>query len=181
MALPRRAAFQASRALLRTSQRRSASHHAHDHHAEPVNEPIGTGFYLFLGSIPTAYVVYSLSTPNKQGEESWITRKIRSYDHWLEADKARNELHTKMVEEAGNERLLLVSSRNPNQPRTVDLRFQEQFNSGSPYNVPAGQGSINLEQVIEFYKKKNEDQEADRVKWADFRQKNGKVPLSKEE
>lgn len=30
-----------------------------------------------------------------------------------------------MVEEAGNERLLLVSSRNPNQPRTVDLRFQE--------------------------------------------------------
>lgn len=47
--------------------------------------------------------------------------------------------------------------------------------------MPAGQGSINLEQVIEFYKKKNEDQEADRVKWADFRQKNGKVPLSKEE
>lgn len=56
-----------------------------------------------------------------------------------------------------------------------------QFNSGSPYNVPAGQGSINLEQVIDFYKKKNEDQEADRVKWADFRQKNGQVELSKEE
>ncbi|TID17161.1 gb [Venturia nashicola] len=181
MALSRRAAFQTSRALLRTSQRRSASHHAHDHHAEPVNESIGTGFYLFLGSITTAFVVYSLATPSKAGEESWITRKIRSYDQRLEVDKARNELHTKMVEQAGNDRLLLISSRNPNTPRTVDLRFQEQFNTGSPYNVPAGQGSINLEQVIDFYKKKNEDQEADRVKWAEFRQNNGTVQPSKEE
>jgi hypothetical protein len=35
--------------------------------------------------------------------------------------------------------------------------------------VPAGQGSINLEQVVDFYKKKNEEQEADRVKWAKYR------------
>ncbi|QDS68132.1 hypothetical protein FKW77_010269 [Venturia effusa] len=175
MALSRRTALQTSRALLRTSQRRSASHHAHDHHAAPVNEPLGAGFYLSVGSIPTAYVVYTLSRPSKDGEESWITRQIRSYDTWLEVDKARNELHTKMVEQAGFDRLLLISSNNPNAPRTVDLRFQEQFNTGSPYNVPAGQGSINLDRVIEFYKKKNEEQEADRVKWADFRQKN--VPL----
>lgn len=41
MALSRRTAFQTSKALLRTTQRRSASHHTHDHHAEPVNESIG--------------------------------------------------------------------------------------------------------------------------------------------
>lgn len=49
------------------------------------------------------------------------------------------------------------------------MRCYRQFNTGSPFNVPAGQGSINLEQVVEFYKKKNEEQEADRVKWAKYR------------
>lgn len=91
-----------------------------------------------MGSIPTAYVVYSLSAPSKQGEEPWITRKIRSYDHWLEADKARNELHTKMVEQAGNDRLLLISSRNPNMPRAVDVRFQEYVLSFPSFAVGRG-------------------------------------------
>jgi hypothetical protein len=49
------------------------------------------------------------------------------------------------------------------------VRCYRQFNTGSPFNVPAGQGSINLEQVVDFYKKKNEEQEADRVKWAKYR------------
>jgi len=73
------------------------------------------------------------------------------------------------VEQAGADRLLLHGSRNPNQPRSVDVRFQEYFNTGSPYNVPAGQGSINLDQVVAHYQTKNEEQEADRVKWAKAR------------
>lgn len=28
-----------------------------------------------------------------------------------------------------------------------------QFNGGSPWNVPAGQGSVNIDQVIEKYQK----------------------------
>lgn len=96
-----------------------------------------------MGSIPTAYIVYSLSAPSKEGKESWITRKIRSYDHWLEADKARNELHTKMVEEAGNDRLLLISSRNPNTPRTVDVRFQEYVIPFPSYAVGGGRIGAN--------------------------------------
>lgn len=53
MALSRRAAFQTSRTLLRTTQRRSASHHAHDHHAEPVNESIGVRPTHHLASLPS--------------------------------------------------------------------------------------------------------------------------------
>lgn len=38
--------------------------------------------------------------------------------------------------------------------------MRRQFNTGSPWNVPAGQGSINIDQVIEKYQNEaNEVQE----------------------
>lgn len=43
-----------------------------------------------------------------------------------------------MVEQAGNDRLLLISSNNPNKPRTVDLRFQEYVLPIFPYTVVRG-------------------------------------------
>jgi len=37
------------------------------------------------------------------------------------------------------------------------------FNTGSPFNVPAGQGSVNLDKVIEHYKTQNALQEKERI------------------
>lgn len=161
MALPRRKVLQASRSLLHQQSRRHASHHH-----EPVKESFGTGFYLSIGAIPVTYVVYKLANNSDAENLPWLTRFINSYDHWLEQSKERNELHTKMVEQAGADKLLLSSSRTTTQSRPVDIKFQEHFNVGSPYNVPAGQGTINLEKVIEHYKKRNVEQEEDRIRWA---------------
>jgi hypothetical protein len=40
------------------------------------------------------------------------------------------------------------------------------FNTGSPFNVPAGQGSINLDKVIAHYEKQNAQQELERIEKA---------------
>ncbi|EEY20050.1 conserved hypothetical protein [Verticillium alfalfae VaMs.102] len=47
---------------LRQPRRFASDHH---HHAEPVNEPIGKGFWVSLAVIPTSFIVYSISQPGK--------------------------------------------------------------------------------------------------------------------
>jgi hypothetical protein len=56
------------------------------------------------------------------------------------------------MEQAAADRVLFLNET-PQQPRWVDVRFPEQFNTGSPWNVPAGQGSVKIDQVIEKYQK----------------------------
>ncbi len=38
------------------------------------------------------------------------------------------------------------------------------FNTGSPYNVPAGQGSANLDKLIAHYERKNAEEENRKVR-----------------
>jgi hypothetical protein len=40
------------------------------------------------------------------------------------------------------------------------------FNTGSPYNVPAGQGGANLDKLVAHYKKEDTDAEERRAKKA---------------
>jgi hypothetical protein len=55
----------------------------------------------------------------------------------------------------------------------LTLRLSRQFDTGSPWNVSAGQGSINIDKVIEKYQK-----EADEVQEKKLQQiRENKVPV----
>ncbi|KAL8632126.1 hypothetical protein Q9189_002150 [Teloschistes chrysophthalmus] len=132
-----------------TAGKHEPTHHAH--HPEPVNESL---------ALPLSFAVYKFSrSSDDSGDEAsqpWFTRMIRRYDSWQRAFVERNALHTKMLEQAGHDRNLFHNS-----PRSemIDLSFPEIFNTGSPYNVPAGH-SANLDELIAHYKKKNAEQDA---------------------
>jgi hypothetical protein len=84
-------------------------------------------------------------------------------------------VHTDAMEQAAHDRLLFLAEAGQG-PRVVDLRFPEyvfsvifasallitlfrrQFNGGSPWNVPAGHGSANVDAVIEKYRKEAYEQ-----------------------
>ncbi|MCJ1351868.1 MAG: hypothetical protein MMC33_001852 [Icmadophila ericetorum] len=133
----------------------SAGHHGSGHHShghsENVNEHFGRGFYLALASIPLTIALYKFSSSGEEG--SLFTRLIKKYGSHKEVWTARNDLHTSMVEQAAHDRNLFQSTATT---RQVELRFPEVFNTGSPYNVPAGH-SANLDQLIQHYHKKNEE------------------------
>ncbi len=46
-------------------------------------------------------------------------------------------------------------------PALTNVRI---FNSGSPYNVSAGQGPRNMDQLVAHYEKKNADAEEQKIK-----------------
>ncbi|MCJ1238986.1 hypothetical protein MMC14_006978 [Varicellaria rhodocarpa] len=133
----------------------------HGHHPEPVNESLGPGFYIALSVLPLSFAFYKYTTSSSDPNDlPLITKIIKSYsqygDRWLE----RNTRHTKMVEQAAFDRNLFQSS-----PGTVmvDLKFPEIFNTGSPYNVPAGH-SVDLSHVIKHYHDQNAVRQAKHTK-----------------
>ncbi|MCJ1481641.1 hypothetical protein MMC06_001800 [Schaereria dolodes] len=145
----------------------SAGHHSptqHAHHPEPANESLGRGFYLTLAALPLSFAVYKFSRSSPAAADSTAdaaqplpTRIINRYSSYKEAWTRRNTLHTKLIEQAAHDRNLFQSSPGS---KAVDLKFPEVFNTGSPYNIPAGH-STNLESLIAHYEKKNaEMQEA---------------------
>ncbi|PGH10779.1 hypothetical protein AJ79_05252 [Helicocarpus griseus UAMH5409] len=162
-----RRAVAPTRALLRQQPRRFASSHEEHHHAEPVNESFGRGFYIFLASVPVGLALYKYSTsdPNKK---PFMTRLI---EDWFPSEsmwEARNHLHTKAIEQAAIDRQLFHSQH---EAVRIELSCPEIFNTGSPINVPAGNGSADLTKVVAHYQEKNRKTEEDRV----ARMKDGKV------
>jgi len=102
-----------------------------------------------------------------------FSKIIDGYSHYKEKWAARNNLHIAMVEQAAFDRNLFQST--PGR-KHVDLKFPEYdslsplntnninkcriFNTGSPYNVVAGQGPRNMDQLVAHYDKLNADEEA---------------------
>ncbi|KAL9606223.1 MAG: hypothetical protein Q9179_000620 [Wetmoreana sp. 5 TL-2023] len=122
--------------------------------------PPATAIILNLSMSRSAFAVYKFSRSSDgssaESAQPWLTRMIKRYDDWQTRWADRNALHTKMIEQAGHDRNLFHNS----QPSAlVDLAFPEVFNTGSPYNVPAGHGA-NLDELIAHYKKKNAEQDA---------------------
>ncbi|KAK5127040.1 hypothetical protein LTR85_008399 [Meristemomyces frigidus] len=116
----------------------------------PVNESLGPGFYMTLAAIPASFALYKFT---RQGtdEQPFFTRYIRdTYNGYAEKWARRNDMHTQMIEQAAADRNLFLNESQSTH-RRVDLRFPEQFNVGSPWNVPAGQGSANIDHVIAKY------------------------------
>ncbi|KAL1960812.1 hypothetical protein VTO42DRAFT_6642 [Malbranchea cinnamomea] len=173
MLFARRAAAPA-RSLLRRQQPRrfgssSAESHGehHHHHAEPVNESLGRGFYIGVASIPVGLAVYKFSTSDPN-TKPWLTRLIEEYSPSRKTWEERNALHTMAVERAAEDRHLFYSQ---NPPVTINLSCPEVFNTGSPINVPAGNGSADLTAVVAHYERKNKTIEEQRV----AQMKDGKV------
>ncbi|EEP76653.1 predicted protein [Uncinocarpus reesii 1704] len=164
MFLARRSAAPARAFLRRHQPRRYA--HSEAHHAEPVNESFGRGFYIAIASIPAGLALYKYSTSDSKNAP-WITRLIEEYTPSENLWAKRNALHTLAVEKAASDRHLF-HSQNP--LLTIDLKYPEMFNAGSPINMPAGNSSGDLRAVISHYQKRQKAQEEDRL----ARMENGK-------
>ncbi|KAI9657643.1 MAG: hypothetical protein M1821_002819 [Bathelium mastoideum] len=77
---------------------------------------------------------------------------MEQYNEWQQLWVDRNDRHTKMMEQAAFDRNLYFNSK---PTKHVELKYPEQVNQGSPWNVPAGHGSANMDTLIAHYQKKN--------------------------
>ncbi|MCJ1229184.1 hypothetical protein MMC12_005849 [Toensbergia leucococca] len=162
----RRSAFRFAKRSYRQPSRRYDSTSSHSsstaHHAEPVNESLGRGFYVSLGAIPLSLALYKFSSTTSDSADPFLTRLINSYSQFQDRWTERNALHTSMIEQAAHDRNLFQSSP---ASKTIELKFPEIFNTGSPYNIPAGH-SADLSALIAHYEKKNAETEEKRMKAA---------------
>ncbi|KAF1951941.1 hypothetical protein CC80DRAFT_480405 [Byssothecium circinans] len=142
--------------LPRQPRRYAHDEHAHGHSHAPVSEPIGSGFWITVGSIPAAGLIYYVSRSDDPNAPPFLTRMINKYTEADEKLTARNALHVQMMEKAGADKVLF---KNSTPQEHVPMKFPEIMNVGSPYNVPAG-SQVNMDKVIEkFRREANEDNE----------------------
>jgi len=165
MLLVRRSAARAHLVLRRLQPRRFDSHTAtHGDHAHPpmesVNESFGPGFYISLATLTTGFVLYRLTqSTEKSASHTWISSLI---DKWTPSERIweeRNAIRTAAMEKAAEDRHLFLGAR-PND--TIDLLSQEIFNTGSPFNVPAG-STADLSAVAAHYHRRNREVEERRI------------------
>ncbi|KAK4636342.1 NADH-ubiquinone oxidoreductase [Fulvia fulva] len=146
------------RSRLSRQRRRNVSDHghgAHDAHAAPANESFGKGFYTTISAIPLSLALYKLSSQGTD-EQPYFTRLItKTYAEYKTKWAQRNDFHTQAVEQAAADRVLFLTETNQSNVRHVDLRFPEQLNVGSPWNVPAGHGFANMDELIKKYETEN--------------------------
>ncbi|KAF1842756.1 uncharacterized protein K460DRAFT_387050 [Cucurbitaria berberidis CBS 394.84] len=135
--------------LSRQPRRYAHDTHAHGHGHGPVNEPMGRGFWGTIAVIPTGWAIYAISRTNSDNTEPFFTRMIAKYTEAQERWARSNDIHVRLIEQAGEDRVLFMNSR---PQEYVDMKFPEIMNVGSPYNVPAG-SQVPMDQVIAKYKK----------------------------
>lgn len=124
-----------------------------------------------LAALPISLGVYAASRTGADGKMTGLSTIIDSYSYYKEKWAARNTLHTAMVEQAAFDRNLFQGTTGTSH---VDLKFPEYvistirliypnicriFNTGSPFNVVAGQGPRNMDQLVAHYEKANADEE----------------------
>ncbi|KAK3936485.1 hypothetical protein QBC46DRAFT_357435 [Diplogelasinospora grovesii] len=140
----------------------SESHgsHGHGHHAPPVEESLGTAFYVAVGAVPACMLLYSVSRPGKDGEPSGISKMLERVSDMKEQWETRNHLMTAALEQAAHDKHLLYHA-----PRNthVELKYPEVFQHGSPFNVPAGH-YINMDKVVAHYRKQHLEEEERKAK-----------------
>ncbi|KAL9611793.1 MAG: hypothetical protein Q9167_003561 [Letrouitia subvulpina] len=130
MLQPRKQLVRIGRHAGRRQHRRyeSSSHHGSSHnahHAEPVNEHLGRGFYLTVAAIPLGFALYKFSRSSDGSTKEvqpFFTRMIQKYSDYQESFAERNALHTRVMEQAAHDRNLFANSQNSGY---VDLNFPE--------------------------------------------------------
>ncbi|PSN63340.1 hypothetical protein BS50DRAFT_624094 [Corynespora cassiicola Philippines] len=142
------AARKARVTLPRQPRRWAHDEHAHGHSHGPVNESMGAGFWLTLGAFPAGWALYAISRADDQDKRPFFNRIIDKYTESQQKLADKNDLHVRMMEQAGDDRVLFMNSK---PQEHVPMKFPEIMNVGSPYNVPAG--SVNqMEKVIAKFK-----------------------------
>ncbi|KAF2229325.1 hypothetical protein EV356DRAFT_521182 [Viridothelium virens] len=131
----------------RYAEQQSSSQHADPNHG---NEHFSRGFYITLAAVPISYFVFQF-TNSDPNQSAWPTRMLEKYSEWQQLWVERNDRHVKMMEQAAFDRNLFLNSK---PTKHVELKYPEQMNQASPWNVPAGHGT-NIDAMIEHYQKKN--------------------------
>lgn len=142
-----------SRTQLAVRNTRSyGSSHGHDHHHDHgVEEKLGFAFYVTVGTVAGSIFVYSISRTGKNGEESSIHKYLNKLADYKDDWETRNHLVTAAMEQAAHDKHLLF---NAPRTRTIELKYPEVFQHGSPFNVPAGH-HVNIDKVIAHYQQKH--------------------------
>lgn len=117
--------------------------------------------YLSLGAIGFSMLLYNISRPAEGGEQTALAKWLDDYitssrPTWEE----RNTLRTNIKEQAAADRHTFLTVE---KPKAFDYRMPELFNSGCPHNVPAGH-YVNLDRVVEHYRKLHLDDEDRKAK-----------------
>ncbi|KAJ4372012.1 hypothetical protein N0V83_003785 [Neocucurbitaria cava] len=110
---------------------------------------MGRGFWATIAVIPAGWAIYAISRADSDNTQPFFSRMIAKYTETQERWARRNDIHVRMVEQAGEDRVLFLNTR---PQEHVELKFPEIMNVGSPYNVPAG-SQVNMDKVIEKYQK----------------------------
>ncbi|MCJ1470834.1 hypothetical protein MMC07_009481, partial [Pseudocyphellaria aurata] len=160
----RRNIIRATRRITSRQQRRYDSSHAasasetksahHTPHPSPVNESFSRGFYITVAGIPLSFVLYKYSVTfddNDKTSQPALTRLIAYYSDLNAKWERRNTLHSDASAQAAFDRNLFQSTP---ASQHYELKFPDVFNTGSPYNVPAGHNA-NFDELIAHYKRQN--------------------------
>ncbi|KAG7292186.1 hypothetical protein NEMBOFW57_002221 [Staphylotrichum longicolle] len=134
---------------------------SHGHHEAPhtVEESLGNGFFVTLGVVGGSLLVYSISRPGQNGEQSTMHRWLRSWRTTAPSGRRRTP-HDGGLEQAAHDRHLLYGAE---RSKSFELTYPEVFTHGSPFNVPAGHYA-NIDKVVAHYKQQHLEDEARKAK-----------------
>ena len=77
---------------------------------------------MTIGCIPAGIALYFASQANKDGSQPYFTRLIDSYTENQEKAAKYNDLHVRMIEQAGEDRVLFMNTR---PQEYIDMKFPE--------------------------------------------------------
>jgi hypothetical protein len=75
-----------------------------------------------MASIPAAWAVYFVSRNSSDNSQPFVTRMIDGYTETSEKWSKRNDLHVRMIEQAGEDRVLFQNTR---PQEHVEMKFPE--------------------------------------------------------
>ncbi|KAL1302425.1 hypothetical protein AAFC00_002818 [Neodothiora populina] len=167
---------QAAKSYSRQSQRRWAHDAHHDTHshaaAGPSEEKLGAKFWVGISLLPATFAFFHFRGDGSYEQRYW-TRVIDGYhSDWAKKWQELNIIRSQTLEQAGADRNLFVNSAST---RHVELKFPETFNSGSPWNVPAG-SRANIDHAIAKYEKENYEQNAKKLQQL----QDGTIPIEQD-
>jgi hypothetical protein len=80
------------------------------------------GFWATIACIPTAWALYFVSRDSSDNSQPFLTRMINGYTESAEKWSKRNDLHVRMIEQAGEDRVLFMNTK-PHEH--VNMKFPE--------------------------------------------------------
>jgi hypothetical protein len=75
-----------------------------------------------LATIPAAWAVYFVSRNNSDNSQPFVTRMIDGYTEATEQLSKKSDLHVRMIEQAGEDRVLFMNTK-PHEH--VEMKFPE--------------------------------------------------------